>query len=141
MTTRASRSVRLPLLAVGCLLLAACGQRLDTATRQQLLDQSLRGPGQGSAVVPGATTGSGTGTGATSGTGSTGTTGTGTTGSGSGTTGSSGTSTSSSASSGTAGTSTGTAPAGGNGGATDVGVTATNISIATVADITGRENA
>lgn len=135
MTSRASRSVRLPLLAVGCLLLAACGQRLDGATRQQLLDQSVRGSTQGSAVAPGGTTGSGAPGGATSGGATSGTSGTGTTGVGSGTTGTSGSGTSGTATSGTTGT--GTAPAGGNGGATDVGVTATSISIATVADISG----
>ena len=137
MTSRASRSVRLPLLAVGCLLLAACGQRLDGATRQQLLDQSLRGSGPGSAAAPSSTTGSGTG-GTTTGSGTTGTSSNGTPGSSSGTTGTSGTGTTGTATSGTSGTGTsGTTPAGGNGGATDIGVTATTISIASVADVTG----
>lgn len=139
MTTRASRSPRLPLVAVVCLLLAACGQRLDSATRQQLLDQSLRGSVQGGSALPGSTSGSGTTGGAGSGGSATGTSGTGSGGtSGTPTTGAFGaTSGSGSPASTGSGGGPGAAPSGGNGGATDVGVTATSISIGTVADITG----
>jgi ABC-type branched-subunit amino acid transport system substrate-binding protein len=131
------RDVRVPLLVVGVLLLTSCGQRLDSGTRKQLLQQSLSG---GSSAV---TTGGGTAP--TTGGGTTGVTAPGTTGvgaPGTSTTGVSapGTTTTGVSAPGTTTTGpvvSGTAPPEGNGGATDVGVTATTISVGTVADQTG----
>ncbi|MFN2539013.1 MAG: ABC transporter substrate-binding protein, partial [Mycobacteriales bacterium] len=118
-----------PLLLV--LALPGCGLRVDSDTRQALLRNQLGQPTSGAAAT-GGTTGSGTtgstGTGGTggSGTGTTGALTEGTTGSTSGTTGS--TSTSGSGA---------TPPPGGNGGATDVGVTATTLTVGTIADQSG----
>ena len=132
------RNARIPLLVAGCLVLSSCGQRLDSSTRHDLLQQSLRGGGTvstsgGGAVITAG--GDGTPSGATTPGGSGGRTSTGTTGvahpsagGGSTTTGSGG----------TTGPIVGeTAPPGGNGGATDVGVTATTITLGTVADQSG----
>lgn len=110
--------------AASCLLLAACGMRVDGTTRQALLDQSVRGGGTNQvgsdpqAVAPvgpgavAATTGPTTGPVAQSG--------------GDTTTGGA-----------VAGPSSAPLPAGGNGGATDVGVTATSIQVGSVADLSG----
>ncbi len=132
------RSAALPLMAAS-LLLAGCGLRVDHSTRQALLHNELdQRTGTTSQQAGGDTSGGTTGItsgGATS-NGSTGAT-TGSTpgsGTGSGTTGTSGT---------TSDTTTGTgstgvpAPAGGNGGATDVGVTATTLTVGTVVDQSG----
>jgi hypothetical protein len=125
-------------LVVSGLLTAACGARLTSDQKQEALSFSRGG---GSQTTGSDTTGSGTtGTGTTgTGTTGTGTTGaTGTTGTGAaGTTGSTGT-----AGSGTTGTGPSNAdwtkpPAGGNGGATDVGVTATSITVANISDVSG----
>ncbi len=131
------RNARIPLLVVGCLVLASCGQRLDSTTRNDLLQQSLRG-GNGAAGTSGGLETASTGDGATS-------TGASTPGAPGGST-SSGTtglvSPSTNGGSTTNGGTTGpvvgaSAPPGGNGGATDVGVTATTITLGTVADQSG----
>jgi ABC-type branched-subunit amino acid transport system substrate-binding protein len=130
------RNARIPLLVVGCLLLTSCGQRLDSTTRQGLLQQSLRGGGTGSTTGTASVT-----TGAVAAPGPTGATAPGSTGGAA-----------SGATGGQAPTSTTgapvvggattpqvgtTAPPGGNGGPTDVGITATSITVGTVADQTG----
>lgn len=118
------------------LLVAGCGQRLDSGTRQALLDNELGARG---GSVSGASQGSGTDGGTTGGTGgaSTSTTGQpgaqGTTGS-AGSTGSSGSTT---GAGGSAGGAAATPPPGGNGGATDTGVTPTTLTVGTVADQSG----
>lgn len=121
-----SRSARA--LVLTCFLLSACGLRVDDSTRQALLDQSLSGRGSGSVVTapgesdpgadvvqpgdPGATQGPGAVQG-----------GTGPSGSGGGP---------------VAGPTTGPRfLPGDNGGATDVGVTATSITVGTIADQSG----
>jgi hypothetical protein len=131
-------------LAIGGLLTAACGARLTPAQRTAALSQN--GGSTGSGTTGAGTTGAGTtgagttGSGTSGTTGGSGTTGTGTTGAGS-TTGTSGSGTS--GSTGTGGSTTGAsgdftkAPAGGNGGKTDVGITATSITIANISDVSG----
>ena len=130
-------------LAALSLVLTACGARLDDGMREQAADVALSGGGGGGSAAGGEAAGSGTlegsvDTGAAAG----GTSGTaaGTTGGGAGTTG---------GSAGTKGGKTGggkgaatqqqgaAAPAGGNGGATDVGVTATTITVGNIADLSG----
>jgi len=122
----------LPLTVAACLLLSACGLRVDSTTRQALLEQSVRGGagqqgqaegrGPGGSALPGtvlSSAGPGTATEAA---------GPGTSGSGSG------------SGPGFLGPSAApTAVPGGNGGATDVGVTAASIQVGTVADISGPE--
>ena len=119
---RSPSALRLGL--VGCLLLTGCGQRLDHSTRQALLQQSLHG---GSAVDPGtparATSGPTAGPGGPL-------------------------PTSSAVAPGPAVAgpqqtqgprADASAPPGGNGGATDVAVAATSITVGTVADQTGAQ--
>jgi ABC-type branched-subunit amino acid transport system substrate-binding protein len=118
-------------------LLPGCGQRLDSGTRQTLLQNELRG---GGSSVSGTTGGLGdastSGAATTGGSGAVATTGT-TGGTTSGTTGPAVT---------TGGTTSGTSsttgaaaspPPGGNGGATDIGVTATSVTVGTVVDQSG----
>lgn len=119
--------------ALGLLLVTACGSRANDALLTQARDAQLgQGGGLGGPTNGGDTTGSGT-------------TGTGTTGTGTGTSGATGT-TGTTGTSGTTGTTgstgaAGTAGTGGfsgdNGGATDVGVTATTLSIGVIADLAG----
>jgi ABC-type branched-subunit amino acid transport system substrate-binding protein len=120
------RSWPLRLTVLSCLLLSACGLRVDHPTRQALLQQSVRGAGPtvqsaspepGPAGAPGPavpSTGPSTPAGALP-----------------------------SAVPGLTGpqgaTAAPTAVPGGNGGATDVGVTATSIQVGTVADLSGPE--
>jgi ABC-type branched-subunit amino acid transport system substrate-binding protein len=110
-------------MAAALLLVAGCGQRLDSGTRSTLLQQSL-GRGEtttidGTAPLPGATASAGPTTRPGGGSGVPGTTG--------GILGGP-----------KAGPSVGaTTPPGGNGGATDVAVTPTSITVGTVADQTG----
>jgi hypothetical protein len=126
-------------LVVSGLLSAACGARLTSAQHQEAIAYG-RGAGPGGSTgdlgtAGSGTTGSGTtGTGTTGSTGSTGATGT----TGSGTTGA----ISTTGGPGTTGTTGGStdwtkAPAGGNGGATDVGITASSITIANISDVSG----
>ena len=111
------RSRRTALSAVLMIVLAACGARLSDGQRLAGIRALGRGGG-----------GSGNSTGTAGGTGSTGLGGTGTTGFG-----------------GTGGTTGGTlpggiptsAPPGGNGGATDIGVTSNQITLAVASDVTG----
>ena len=130
------RTIALALMLLS-LLVAGCGLRVSPSTRQALLRNELGSrttstqadagsTGSGDATTGSGTTGSGTtGAGATTGgvtTGSTGAGGTG--GTGGGTTGASG-------------TTTGSQPTGGNGGATDIGVTPTTLTVGTVVDQSG----
>lgn len=134
------RSLLPPVVLLSVLAMTACGVRVDDSLRQQAAAAQLGGGNGGGAQVGadgeplvGAdgeplTGDAGTGDAGTGTTGSTGS-GTGSTGSGTGSTGSGpGT---------TGGGAAAPAPAGGNGGATDVGVTATQITIGTVADLSG----
>lgn len=135
---RTVRDVRTPLLLVACVLITSCGQRLDSASRQALLQQSLQGRNGAAAplgnTAPSTSSDGGTSTGSRPAGSSSGTTGTGTTGVVSTT----GGTTTSGTTSGTTGPVVGAStPPGGNGGATDVGVTATTITLGTVADLTG----
>lgn len=126
-------------LVVCGLVSAACGARLSPSQRNEALSQG--GGGRLVSQDQGGSTGGDTGT-----TGSTGTGSTGTTGTGGGATGTTGGST---GRGGTGAASTGRltgpatnadwtkAPAGGNGGATDVGVTATSITVANISDVSG----
>lgn len=122
----------LAVLVVGSLV-AACGTQVDDSTRKRLAQLQVEG---------GSGTGGGSGSGtsgdlASATTGGTSTTG-GSTG-GSAATGTSGASVVPGGTSGTGGTSgpAAPAPAGGNGGATDVGVTATSILLGHVSDLSG----
>jgi ABC-type branched-subunit amino acid transport system substrate-binding protein len=113
------------------LALPGCGLRVDHDTRQALLRNEL---GKG----PAASSGEGTATG--SGAGGTGEGATSTTGAGAGSSTSGGTT--STGTTGTTGTSTSTgagptAPPAGNGGATDIGVTPTTVTVGTIADRSG----
>ena len=140
-------------LALSALATAACGARLTSSQRAAALSQGSGGGGGTTGSGSGTTgdaSGTGTSTGttgstATSGTGTSGTSGS-TTGTSTGTTGSTGTS--GTGSSGTSGSTTGTstgattgdfrnAPAGGNGGATDIGITASTITIYNISDVSG----
>lgn len=133
---RGSLPVLLMLLAT-----SACGLRVDNGTRQALLQHEL-GPATGAGVLtpgqvqPGATTGAGATTTTTGGaiSGTTGQVGATTTGAASTSTGR----TSGGGATGTSGpTGVAPAPASGNGGATDIGVTATSVTVGTVADRSG----
>ncbi|HWA67789.1 MAG TPA: ABC transporter substrate-binding protein [Mycobacteriales bacterium] len=145
---RRTNSVLAAMLATA--LLAACGTQVDSATRRQLEAQQLEQtggtvdtapvtggvapttpvtvPSEGG-VVPPVTTGTG---GATSGQ-----TGTTTTGSGKTTGGKSGGTTTTTSSTGLPPGVGAPAPAGGNGGSTDVGVTANQILLGNVSDLSG----
>jgi ABC-type branched-subunit amino acid transport system substrate-binding protein len=123
---------------LGLLAVTACGSRANDTLLSQARQAQLNQGGGGSGGLTTGTGGTGTGT---TGTGTTGvgtTTGTGTT--GVGTTGASGTSGTTSGTTGTTGGS-GTAGTGGfngdNGGATDVGVTSSALTVGLVADIGG----
>jgi ABC-type branched-subunit amino acid transport system substrate-binding protein len=113
------------------LLLTACGMRVDGSTRQALLRNEL---GNGTATGTTTTSESGgpaaAGTGGTTG-GSAGTGGTGAGGAAGGTSGGAGTTT------GAGGNVAASPPPGGNGGATDIGVTPTTVTVGTVADQSG----
>ncbi|MGB8649817.1 MAG: ABC transporter substrate-binding protein [Mycobacteriales bacterium] len=124
---RTMRTQRLRLLVAGCLLLTGCGMRLDHGARQALLQQSLRGgpagqTGTTSLVTAAPTTGP---LGAAPGTRGAGPAGPLSPGGAGGMPATQGPVVRS------------TMPPGGNGGSTDVGVTATSITVGTVADQTG----
>jgi len=138
------RKSRAIVLALVCgLVLAACGARLDSQTRQQAANALLNAGGTGGTGTSTGTGTTGLGSG-TTGLGSTGSgntgTGTGSTGgtTGSGTTGGSGTSTSGGGNSGTSGGSTtsgggSSCPTSG----TDVGLTSNSVTLGLVASTTG----
>ncbi|HUR13359.1 MAG TPA: ABC transporter substrate-binding protein [Mycobacteriales bacterium] len=131
---RTTQRLVLALLA-GALASSACGARL---TSDQRADALAQGGSTGGAVDPGGSTGlpaAEGATGAVSGpvNGSTGGTTTGTT----GTAATTGTGTTGSTTGGQVSSDWSKVPAGGNGGATDVGVTATTITVANVSDVTG----
>lgn len=121
------RGAGVPFLVLS-VLLTGCGLRVDDSTRQALLRNELgdrTAVGQPQAGAPG---GGGTASPTSGGPVSSGTTGALTPGSGAGTTGGA---TSGSATTGVP------SPAGGNGGATAVGVTATTLTVGTIADRSG----
>ncbi len=144
-------------IMLASLVTSACGARLTPEQRSAALAQGGGGgssgagaTGDGSGGTAGTSTGTGTtgapilgttgtGTTGTAGTGGSATSGAGTTGTG-GTTGTSGAGTTSGATGGTNASGKPSwvdAPAGGNGGSTDVGVTATSITVANASDVSG----
>ena len=138
-----TRRTQSAVLAILCLLLTACGARLDNDVRRQAADVALNGRGGGAAAgtSSGAVGGSGEnpsqalGGGAAGSGGGLAAPGGSTGGGGSGTAGGGG----QPGGGGTGGTkgSAAPAPAGGNGGATDIGVTATSITVGNVSDLSG----
>jgi ABC-type branched-subunit amino acid transport system substrate-binding protein len=131
------RRTSLALLTVAVLVATTgCGSRVNSTLRQAAADQALGRNGGGSGNLGGTTGDLGTtttgGTGVTTGTTTSGTTGATTTG---GTTGAVVGGTTGATT--TGGTTTGGGTTGDNGGATDVGVTATTISIGSIADLAG----
>ena len=133
------RSPKVALLIVGILAMTGCGARVDDGLRQAAADAALGRGGTGTNSQTGGEIGDGS-TGGT--TGSTGGTTTGAVTTGGATGGTTGTTTgatggTSGAGSTTGGSSTTGAPPGGNGGSTDVGVTATSITVGNIADASG----
>ena len=133
------RSLLPPIVLLSVLTMTACGLRVDDSLRQQAAAAQLGGGGGAGLSADGTPLEGGTDAalGADAGTGGAGTGTTGSTDAATGATGSTGGGSGGSGGSGGGGSAGAPAPAGGNGGATDVGVTATQITVGTVADLSG----